>query len=287
MAAETAGSSVAGNATGAGTAVRTGEQGARPLALVTGGQRGIGRAIARAFARGDHDVLVADLDDARTGSALSMDWGAAGRVECAIADVGDERAVDGLFADALARFGRAPDVLVNNAAVQFWSPLLALSLADWETTLRVNLTGPFLMTRAFANARLTAASERGHGRPGGAIVNIGSGCNRLAFPKLVSYTASKGGLEMLTKVSALELGEFGIRVNAILPGAIETERTRAETDGYGKAWGPLTPLGRAGTAEDVADAVVALAGEANRFVSGESLAVDGGLFSRAAWPGTY
>ena len=185
-----------------------------------------------------------------------------------------------------ARLGRAPDVLVNNAAVQFWAPLLELSLEDWETTLRVNLTGPFLTTRAFARARLDAAGPDAP-RPGGAIVNIGSGCGRLAFPKLVSYTASKGGLEMLTKVSALELGPLGIRVNAVLPGSIETERTRAETDGYAAAWAPLTPLGRVGTVEDVADAVVALSGEGTRFVSGESLAVDGGLFARAVWPNDY
>ena len=100
----------------------------------------------------------------------------------------------------------------------------------------------------------------------------------------MSYTASKGGVEMLTKVSALELGEHGIRVNCIAPGAIETDRTRAETDGYAERWSPLTPLGRVGTVEDVADTVLALTGPAMRFVSGQTLAVDGGLFARAPWP---
>ena len=253
----------------------------RPLALVTGAQRGIGFAIGRAFARAGHDVVVADLERERDGAALAREWGAPeGFVHALVADVGDERAVEGLFDEIGARAARPPDVLVNNAAVQFWRPLLELGLEEWETTLRVNLTGPFLMTRRFARERVTAGG-------GGSVVNIGSGCNRLAFPRLVSYTASKGGLEMLTKVSALELGEHGIRVNCVAPGSIETERTRAETDGYAAAWAPLTPLGRVGTVEDVADAVVALASDATRFVSGETLAVDGGLFSRAVWPRDY
>ena len=263
----------------------------RPLALVSGAQRGIGLAIARAFARSGHDVVVCDLDAPRSGSALAIDWGVDTSIDCLVADVGVERAVDALFADIEERSGRPPDVLVNNAAVQFWSPLLELPLTDWETTLRVNLTGPFLMTKRFARARIEGADPvetvDGAPRPGGAIVNLGSGCNRLAFPKLVSYAASKGGLEMLTKVSALELGPYGIRVNCIAPGSIETERTRAETDGYAERWSPLTPLGRVGTVEDVADAVVAIAGDGMRFVSGETLAVDGGLFGRAMWPGKY
>ena len=251
-----------------------------PLALVTGAQRGIGLAVARAFALGGHDVVIADLAAPRTGSALSMDWGVDTRIDCLVCDVGDEAQVDALFGDIETRTGRAPDILVNNAAVQFWGPLLDASLADWEATLRVNLTGPFLMTRRFGRTRVDAGG-------GGVIVNMGSGCNRLAFPQLAGYVASKGGIEMLTKASALELGAHGIRVNCIAPGAIETERTRAETDGYAERWSPLTPLGRVGTVEDVADAVVAMTGEGMRFVSGETLAVDGGLFGRAAWPEEY
>ena len=257
---------------------------ARPLALVSGAQRGIGAAIGRALFRAGHDVVVADLDAPRSGARLREEWGGTGEVHALVADVGDEGAVDALFEGIGARVGRAPTLLVNNAAVQYWAPLLELSAADWERTLRVNLTGAFLMTRRFARARI---AEAGDDRPGGAIVNIGSGCNRLAFPKLVSYAASKGGLEMLTKSSALELGAYGIRVNCIAPGSIETERTRAETDGYAARWAPLTPLGRVGRVDDVADAVVALASDAMRFVSGETLAVDGGLFSRAPWPPDY
>jgi uncharacterized membrane protein len=132
-----------------------------------------------------------------------------------------------------------------------------------------------------------AAMGDRHGlRPsrGGAIVNLGSGCNRLAFPRLVDCTASKGGIEQFTKVAALELGPHGIRVNCAAPGAIEIDRTRAEIDDYADRWSPLTPLCRVGTVEDVAAAVVWLAGPEAAFVSGQTLLVDGGVFSRAVWP---
>ena len=122
-------------------------------------------------------------------------------------------------------------------------------------------------------------------RGGGAIVNLGSGCNLLAFPRLVDYTASKGGIEQLTKAAALELGPFGIRVNCVAPGAIETDRTRAEVDDYADRWAPLTPLRRVGTVEDVTAAVLWLAGPQSKFVSGQTLLVDGGVFSQAVWPG--
>jgi len=265
------------------------------LALVTGGQRGIGLAIARSFALAGHDVAIADLTVDHDGESVRASWNAScdasdsvtGRVRCFEADVGDASAVEALYETVQRVFGQPVDVLVNNAAVQFWASLLELSVADWEQTLRVNLTGAFLMTQQFARRRIALERDDPKARPGGVIINIGSGCNRRAFPRLVSYTASKGGLEMLTKVSALELGEFGIRVNGIAPGAIETERTASETAGYADKWSALTPLARIGQVADVADAVLALASADFRFVSGETLAVDGGLFSAARWPGDY
>lgn len=143
-----------------------------------------------------------------------------------------------------------------------------------------NLVGTMLMTQRFARRRVGAGG-------GGCIVNLGSACNTIAFPMLASYVASKGGIETFTKSAALELGAHGIRVNCVAPGAIETDRTRAETDGYAARWSPLTPLGRIGTVADVADAVVSLCGDSMRFVSGQTLGVDGGLFARAVWPAGY
>ena len=106
---------------------------------------------------------------------------------------------------------------------------------------------------------------------------------RLAFPELVAYTASKGGIEILTKVAAVELGRYGIRVNCVAPGAIEVERTLREDPEYAATWGRLAPLGRVGTPADVADAVLFFASDRAAFVTGQTLWVDGGLFSRSAW----
>jgi 3-oxoacyl-[acyl-carrier protein] reductase len=119
---------------------------------------------------------------------------------------------------------------------------------------------------------------------GGRIVNIGSGSNKVAFPKLVDYTASRGGVEMLTKVAAVELGPYQITVNCVAPGAIETERTKTEVQDFAGTWARLTPLGRIGSPLDVGRAVVFFAGESSAFITGQTLWVDGGLFAKPAWP---
>ncbi len=250
------------------------------LALVTGAQQGIGEAIACALSLAGYDVVVADISTAVSGEMFATRWGTTQRVECLACDISDAAQANKLFDQIEQMFGHPPNCLINNAAVQVWSSLLDLSVEDWNRTLSVNLTGTFIMTQQFGRRRKIAGGD-------GVIINLGSGCNQLAFPNLVSYSASKGGIEMLTKVAALELGELGIRVNCIAPGAIETARTRAETATYAQSWSPLTPLKRVGEVSDVADAVVALASDGMRFVSGQTLNVDGGLFSCAAWPREY
>jgi 3-oxoacyl-[acyl-carrier protein] reductase len=247
------------------------------LALVTGGGIGIGRELVAALARAGYAVAFCHLDpeaEARETEAMARAEG----VECLAcrADVGVPTEVDAFFAAIASRFGRPADLLVNNAGVQVWARLLDLSDADWDRVIRANLSGCFYMTSRFARALVAAERE-------GAVVNIGSGCNRLAFPSLVSYTASKGGVEQFTKSAALELGPHGITVNCVAPGAIETERTRAEAADYGATWARLTPMRRAGMPSDVAEAVLWLASPAARFVTGQTLMVDGGLFSQAVW----
>ncbi len=139
-----------------------------------------------------------------------------------------------------------------------------------------NLKGNFLCTQ-LAGRHM---KEQGWGR----IINIGSGCNKVAFPNLVNYTASKGGIEMFTKVAAAELGPYGITVNCVAPGAIEVERTRYEAGDYAGTWAPITPMRRVGYPSDVASAVCFLVAEEAEFVTGQTLFVDGGLFAKGPWP---
>jgi NAD(P)-dependent dehydrogenase (short-subunit alcohol dehydrogenase family) len=167
-------------------------------------------------------------------------------------------------------------LLVNNAGIQIWKPLLELEEADWDRVIRTNLTGTFLCTQRAALSMIPAKR--------GAIINIGSGCNKVPFPNLASYTASKGGIEMLTKVSAVELGPLGITVNCVAPGSIKIERTSKESEDYEGTWAPITPLRRIGMPKDLAEAVSFLASEAAEFITGQTLYVDGGLYSQAPWP---
>jgi NAD(P)-dependent dehydrogenase (short-subunit alcohol dehydrogenase family) len=169
------------------------------------------------------------------------------------------------------RFGRL-DVLVNNAAVQTEGAFLEVTEADWDLVVDTNLKGTFLCTQAAARHMI----ETG----GGSIVNIGSGCNYVPFPTLIAYTASKGGIEMLTKVASLSFAPQQIRVNCVAPGAILVDRTRQELPDYAGQFARITPMGRVGTPEDVADAVVFLAGDASRFITGQTIGVDGGLFTQ-------
>jgi NAD(P)-dependent dehydrogenase (short-subunit alcohol dehydrogenase family) len=119
---------------------------------------------------------------------------------------------------------------------------------------------------------------------GGSIINIGSGCNKWAFPRLVDYTASKGGIEQFTKVAAVELGKYKIRVNCLAPGAVEIERTKQETGDYARIWGEIAPLGRVGLPVDVGRAAVFFASAESEFITGQTVWIDGGAFTRPAWP---
>jgi NAD(P)-dependent dehydrogenase (short-subunit alcohol dehydrogenase family) len=236
-------------------------------ALVTGANGAIGSEICRALAREGAHVIVNYFEDCASAEALASAIGGT----AVYADIGVASDVDKM----IAGFSRI-DILVNNTGIQTFSTLLDLDEADWDRVIRTNLKGCFLCTQRVG--RLMKANG------GGRIINLGSGANKFAFPGLSSYTASKGGIEMLTKVAAAELGVHGITVNCIAPGAIETERTKLETPDYAGTWAKLTPLGRVGTPEDVARAIVFFASDAAAFITGQTLWVDGGLFSKPAWP---
>jgi len=238
--------------------------------LVTGASKGIGRGIALRFGAEGYRVIV-NYNTDRAGAEATVK--AIGPHAQAIqADVGVARDVARLFAEA----GEV-DVLVNNAGVQTWKPLLELTEAEWDRVLNTNLKGCFLCTQAAARNMIARGT-------GGTIINLGSGCNKLAFPNLVAYTASKGGIEQFTKVAAVELGPYGIRVNCVAPGAIEIERTKQEAGDYAGTWSRVTPLARIGQPEDVASVIYFLATAEAGFVTGQTIWVDGGLFSKPHWP---
>lgn len=248
------------------------------LALITAGPSAIGRALVLGLAGAGHDVAFTHLGADAVAADLAGRVEALGRRALAMeSDAADEAQVRDFHARARDWAGVAPSVMVCNAGIQTWSALVDLDVADWDRVMATNLRGTFLNTREAARAMIAAGQ-------GGAIVTLGSGCNKLAFPKLVDYTASKGGIEQFTKVAASELGPHGIRVNCIAPGAIATERTAQEAPDYAGQWAPITPLRRVGTPEDLVGPLLFFCSEAARFVTGQTLWVDGGVFSQAPWP---
>lgn len=245
------------------------------VALVTGADRGIGKGIALELARAGCRVAVNHHADPGLAEGVVEEIGDLGIEACAVrADVRIAAQVRGMMDSVVSRFGRL-DVLVNNAGTQTWKPFLEIDEEEWDRVVDTNLKGTFLCTQAAARSMV--------GQGGGAIVNIGSGCNKVPFPMLAPYTASKGGVEMLTRAAALELGPHRIRVNCVAPGAVEVERTRLESPDYAERWGRITPLGRVGAAADVGRAVVFLAGDEASFVTGQTIWVDGGLFTQPRW----
>ncbi len=248
------------------------------LAIVTGGSSGIGKEVCLHLARAGWSVAATYGGNHSGADTTRREIEFLGR-DCLVekCDVGDAQAFSAFFEEVGERFGTSPSLMVNNAGTQRWGPLLDLSEEDWDTVIRTNLKGTFLGTQLAAREMVRA------GRPG-SIVNIGSGCNKVPFPELVSYTASKGGIELLTRSSAIELGQYGIRVNCVAPGAIEIERTKEEAPDYAATWSALAPLGRVGIPEDVAHIVEFLASQKSSYISGQTIWVDGAAFTMPNWP---
>lgn len=245
-------------------------------ALVTGAAQGVGKGIALTLARAGCTVAINYISDPVLANQTVREIQSLGADAFAIkADIRSSAQVNRMFATLRKRFPRL-DLLVNNAGTQTWAPLLDLKEADWDRDIATNLKGTFLCLQAAARWM----KETG----GGSIVNIGSGSNKVPFPRLVSYTASKGGIEMLTRVAATELGRFGIRVNCVAPGAILIDRTAKEDPRYGAIWGRQAPLGRVGLPDDVGNAVVFLASQQAAFITAQTLWVDGAAFTQPSWP---
>jgi 3-oxoacyl-[acyl-carrier protein] reductase len=238
------------------------------VSLVTGASRGIGLAIARAFAAEGALVVLAARDTARLQDAVSQIQAAGGRAEALALDVANRASVEAGIAAILATHGRI-DHLVNNAGVTRDNLLLRMKDAEWQQVIDTNLTGAFLCTQAVLKPMLK--------QKGGRIVTITSVVGLGGNAGQANYAASKAGLVGFTKSVAREVASRGITANAIAPGFIETDMTAAMTDKAREAVLGAIPLGRVGRPEDVAGAALFLVSDAAAYVTGQVLAVDGGF----------
>lgn len=240
------------------------------VALVTGGNGGIGLGMAEGLARAGATVVIAGRNKAKSQEAARGLQGAMLKADAMEADVTDEASVGQLVAGILARHGRL-DILVNNAGTNIRQPVQALSLDDWHKVMDTNLTSAFLCSKA-AWPHMKAAG-------GGKVINIGSMMSIFGAAYAPAYGASKGGIVQLTKSLAAAWAPDNIQANAVLPGWIDTELTRKardQVDGlHGKVLG-RTPAGRWGEPKDLAGIAVFLASAASDFITGTAIPVDGG-----------
>jgi 3-oxoacyl-[acyl-carrier protein] reductase len=239
------------------------------VALVTGASRGIGRAIAVALAaRGAHVVAVARANNAdATVEAIR----AAGRQATAVgADVTDPASVAAMLAAALQHTGRL-DVLVNNAGIARDQLMLRMKRADWDEVLATNLTAAFTIVQAALKPMIR--------QRGGRIISIGSVVGQMGNAGQANYAASKAGLIGFSKAVAREVASRQITVNVVAPGLVATDMTQALTDKAQGDWSAQIPLGRVGTPEDVAAAVCFLASDEASYITGQVLAVNGGMYT--------
>lgn len=236
------------------------------VALITGAARGIGFAAAKRFLADGFDVAMLDVDDAELSRAVAA-IGEPRHTLALTCDVARGDEVASAARQTKDRFGTL-DALVNNAGVAVFKPALETSLAEFQRTLDVNLTGPFLMTKACAPLM----------RPGAAIVNVTSISGLRASALRIAYGTSKAALEHLTKQFALELSVRGIRVNAVAPGPVETAMAKAvHSPAIRKDYHDSIPLGRYGLEEELAEAIFFLCSARASYITGQVLAVDGGF----------
>lgn len=239
------------------------------VAVVSGGSRGIGAAIAGLLAESGAAVVVSGRDADRLERAVKDLQSSAGSVVGVVADAAKREDADRLVDAAKQQFGRL-DVLVNNAGIIRDTLLVRMKDEDWDRVMDVNLRGAFLMTRAAAKIMMRQKSGR--------IINIASTAGAMGNAGQTNYSAAKAGLIGLTKACARELAHWSILVNAVAPGLIETDMSAAVSEEARRTLLQQVPLGHAGTARDVAEMVRFLAGDGAAYVTGQVFHVNGGLY---------
>lgn len=240
------------------------------VVIVTGGGRGLGLAISKGFAAAGAQVAIVGRSEKTLDEAAEAIRATGGIVSRFTADVSDESSVAAMC-DAVVQYHGRIDVLVNNAGINPWYKSAEdTSVAEWRQIIDVNLTGVFLACRAVGQVMLAAGN--------GAIINISSIAGRVGLAKTTAYAAAKGGVELLTRQLALDWARRGVRVNAVAPGYFETDLTEGLRSHpvLGARVTARTPLGRFGHPEEIVGACLFLASPGAAYVTGHSLAVDGG-----------
>lgn len=238
------------------------------VALVTGASRGIGQAIAQILAERGATVVAAARGE--NANAVAEALRAAGfKAEARALEVTDPAAIEAAIADILARHGRL-DILVNNAGITRDQLLLRLKRDDWDAVIGTNLTAVAMLTQAALKPMIKQRAGR--------IINLTSVVGQSGNAGQSNYAAAKAGLIGFTKAMALEVASRGITVNAVAPGMIDTDMTRALPQGAQEAWTERIPLKRLGSAADVAHAVAFLASDEASYITGHVLAVNGGMY---------
>ena len=247
------------------------------IVLVSGGSRGIGRAIAKGFADRQAKVIITGRDESSLASAVEAIRAEAGDVAPMVCDVAKSSDIEQLVANVIAEFGQV-DTLVNVAGVNRRKPALDVSEDDYDFILDINLKGAFLLSQAVGRHMV----ERGSG----CQINIASLNTDRPLKDVLPYAMSKAGIAHMTRGLALEWGPSGVRVNGIAPGFILTDLTqKLWSDETMQEWGQTnTPQGRLGVPEDMVGAAIFLASQAAAFMTGQTLYVDGGYTAGWAWP---
>lgn len=243
------------------------------VAVVTGGASGIGLGVARRFVADGHHVAVLDRDGAGADAAAAELAGAGGKVIAVQVDVADRASVDAAFARTRAELGPV-GILVTSAGVESFESLLDITAESWDRIIAVNLTGTFTCVQAAVPDMVAA----GWGR----IVTISSSSAQSGAPNMAHYAASKGGVISLTKSLAVELSRQGITANTIPPSLVDTPMARA-AEAAGDfpgvdVVGPMVPLGRAGTPDDIAAACSFLCSDGGSYITGQVIGVNGGMY---------